>query len=41
VTVTTNDAIKKLQDFANNNKQTQGKFTIGDEKVCSSSDCVY
>ena len=29
------DAIKKLEDFANNNKQTQGKSTIGDEKVCS------
>jgi hydroxyacylglutathione hydrolase len=27
------DAIKKLEDFANNNKQTQGKSTIGDEKV--------
>lgn len=27
------DAIKKLQSFADNNKQTQGKFTIGDEKV--------
>jgi hydroxyacylglutathione hydrolase len=26
-------AIKKLQAFAENNKQTQGKFTIGDEKV--------
>ncbi|TKX26114.1 putative hydroxyacylglutathione hydrolase [Elsinoe australis] len=32
VTVAQNDAIKKLEDFANNNKQTQGKFTIGDEK---------
>lgn len=29
-----NDAIKKLQEFAENNKQTQGKFTIGQEKVC-------
>jgi hydroxyacylglutathione hydrolase len=27
------DAIKKLEDFANNNKQTQGKSTIGDEKA--------
>ncbi|PNS17598.1 hypothetical protein CAC42_2993 [Sphaceloma murrayae] len=32
VTVAQNEAIKKLEDFANNNKQTQGKFTIGDEK---------
>jgi len=24
--------IKKLQDFAEENKETQGKFTIGDEK---------
>lgn len=23
----------KLQSFAKNNKETQGKFTIGDEKV--------
>jgi hypothetical protein len=23
----------KLQSFAENNKETQGKFTIGDEKV--------
>ena len=28
-----NDAIKKLEEFAQNNKETQGKFTIGDEKV--------
>ena len=27
-----NPAIKKLQAFAENNKETQGKFTIGDEK---------
>lgn len=27
------DAIKKLQAFAENNKETQGKFTIADEKV--------
>lgn len=32
VTVAQNDAIKKLQEFAENNKETQGKFTIGDEK---------
>lgn len=24
--------MKKLESFANSNKQTQGKFTIGDEK---------
>lgn len=27
------DAVKNLESFANSNKQTQGKFTIGDEKV--------
>ncbi|KAK1504061.1 hydroxyacylglutathione hydrolase [Colletotrichum tamarilloi] len=27
-----NEAIQKLQAFAENNKETQGKFTIGDEK---------
>lgn len=25
--------MKKLQSFAENNEQTQGRFTIGDEKV--------
>lgn len=24
--------MKNLESFANNNKETQGKFTIGDEK---------
>ena len=33
VSVVQNEAIKKLEDFASKNKQTQGKFTIGDEKV--------
>jgi len=28
-----NDATKRLKDFTMANKQTQGKFTIGDEKV--------
>ncbi|KAF3483419.1 hydroxyacylglutathione hydrolase [Arthroderma uncinatum] len=27
------DAVKKLEDYANNHQQTQGKFTIGDEKL--------
>ena len=27
--------MKKLHDFAENNKETTGKFTIGDEKVRS------
>lgn len=31
-TVMQNDATKKLKDFCNANKETQGKFTIGDEK---------
>jgi hydroxyacylglutathione hydrolase len=36
VSVLQNEAIKKLQAFAEANQQTQGKFTIGDEKVCVS-----
>lgn len=28
-----NEAIKKLQSYAENNKETQGKFTIANEKV--------
>jgi len=32
VQVSQNEAIKKLQDYATKNKETQGKFTIGDEK---------
>src|SRR4051812_43100309 len=31
--VSQSEPIKKLQAFAENNKETQGKFTIGDEKV--------
>lgn len=27
------EALRKLQDFAESNRETQGKFTIGDEKV--------
>ncbi|MCJ1411305.1 Cytoplasmic glyoxalase II [Ptychographa xylographoides] len=33
VTVLQTEPVKKLQSFAENNKQTQGKFTIGDEKT--------
>ncbi|KAK0936686.1 Cytoplasmic glyoxalase II [Friedmanniomyces endolithicus] len=32
VTVSQSEAIKKLESFVGSNKQTQGKFTIGDEK---------
>ena len=32
IQVSQSDPIKKLESFANSNKQTQGKFTIGDEK---------
>lgn len=32
--VLNNDAIKSLDDYSQANKETQGKFTIGDEKVC-------
>lgn len=28
-----NEAMERLQKFAENNQETQGKFTIGDEKV--------
>ncbi|KAF1982473.1 Metallo-hydrolase/oxidoreductase [Aulographum hederae CBS 113979] len=31
--VSQSDAVKKLQGFAQSNKETQGKFTIGDEKA--------
>lgn len=34
------EAIKKLESFANSNKQTQGKFTIGDEKASRSGEVV-
>ena len=33
VSVSQTEPIKKLQAFAENNKETQGKFTIGDEKL--------
>jgi hypothetical protein len=32
--VSQSEPIKKLQAFVEKNQQTQGKFTIGDEKVC-------
>lgn len=31
--VSQSEPIKKLEAFAEQNQQTQGKFTIGDEKV--------
>ena len=37
-TVMQNEATKRLKDFATNNKETQGKFTIGDEKVSTLSE---
>jgi hydroxyacylglutathione hydrolase len=33
IKVMQSEPIKNLESFANSNKQTQGKFTIGDEKV--------
>lgn len=33
VSVIQDEAIKRLQDLATKNKETQGKSTIGDEKV--------
>ena len=41
LTISNSDAIKKLQAFAESNKQTQGILTIGDEKVGLSSTQVY
>lgn len=38
VKVLQNEAVKRLQSFTENNKETQGKFTIGDEKASSPSD---
>ncbi|KAI1477191.1 Las1-domain-containing protein [Daldinia eschscholtzii] len=33
ISVLQSEAVKKLQAFAESNKETQGKFTIGDEKL--------
>jgi hydroxyacylglutathione hydrolase len=33
ISVLQSEPVKKLQAFAENNKETQGKFTIGEEKV--------
>lgn len=33
--VLNNAAIQKLDDYSQANKETQGRFTIGDEKVCT------
>lgn len=35
--VSQRDAVQKLHSFAENNKITTGKFTIGDEKACGQS----
>lgn len=35
IAVSQTEPIKKLQAFAEQNPETQGKFTIGDEKVRS------
>ena len=40
VKVLQTEPVKQLQSFAENNKETQGKFTIGDEKA-SVSQCWY
>lgn len=34
IAVSQSEPIQKLKAFAEKNQQTQGKFTIGDEKVC-------
>lgn len=33
-TVLQTEPVKKLESFVQNNEETQGKFTIGDEKAC-------
>ena len=40
VSVLQSEPVKKLQAFAESNKETQGKFTIGDEKVSRPSLCT-
>lgn len=35
------EPIKKLHAFAEQNQQTQGKFTIGDEKVSSTVEQTF
>lgn len=37
VSVLKNEAIKKLEAYADEHQETQGKFTIGDEKVGNAS----
>jgi hydroxyacylglutathione hydrolase len=37
VSVLPSEAVKSLEAFAEKNKETQGKFTIGDEKVMSTT----
>ena len=39
-TVLQTDSVKKLNAFAENNKETQGKFSIGDEKVGRVPECA-
>lgn len=34
VSVLQSEAVRALEAFADDCKETQGKFTIGDEKVC-------
>lgn len=41
IQVMQSEPIKKLQSFADQNKQTQGKFTIGDEKVRKAQAVLY
>jgi hydroxyacylglutathione hydrolase len=39
--VTDTVPVQKLAKFCAENEQTQGKFTIGDEKVCDASLLVF
>jgi hydroxyacylglutathione hydrolase len=38
LSVLQNEALKRLQEAAESQRETQGKFTIGDEKVCWTMD---
>lgn len=38
ISVLQSDPVKQLRDFAETNQETQGKFTIADEKVCMVED---
>ena len=40
MSVLQSEPVKALEAFADQNKETQGKFTIGDEKVRTHIECI-